>query len=127
MRDFSFRSYGFLPFGKRDKGERELNLKEQLTESHERRINPLKQLICVTFRGVTWGVDGYTLCFPYLTEVIKASIFQVIVYSLDEILVSHKHIATVLARLFEIVRNHRLLTSQKRWDIVGLAMRFQVS
>ena len=56
MRDFSFRSYGFLPFGKRDKGERELNLKEQLTESHERRINPLKQLICVTFRGVTWGV-----------------------------------------------------------------------
>ena len=38
MRDFSFRSYGFLPFGKRDKGERELNLKEQLTESHERRF-----------------------------------------------------------------------------------------
>ena len=72
-------------------------------------------------------MDGYTLCFPYLTEVIRASIFQVIVYPLDEILVSHKHEATIVARLFEILRTHRLLTSQKRWDIEGLAMRFQVS
>ena len=29
MRDFSFSGYGFLPFGKRNKDERELSLKEQ--------------------------------------------------------------------------------------------------
>ena len=38
MRDFSFSGYGFLPFGKRDKGERELSLKEQLIERLERRF-----------------------------------------------------------------------------------------
>ena len=38
MRDFSFTGYGFLPFGKRDKGERELGLKEQLIERLERRF-----------------------------------------------------------------------------------------
>ena len=38
MRDFSFSGYGFLPFGKRDKGERELSLKEQLVERLEQRF-----------------------------------------------------------------------------------------
>ena len=36
--DFSFRGYEFLPFGKRDKGERELSLKEQLIERLEQRF-----------------------------------------------------------------------------------------
>ena len=38
MRDFSFNGYGFLPFGKRDKGQRELSLKEQLIERLEQRF-----------------------------------------------------------------------------------------
>ena len=38
MRDFSFSGYGFLPFGKTDKGEREVSLKEQLIERLERRF-----------------------------------------------------------------------------------------
>ena len=38
MRDFSFSGYGFLPFGKRDKGERELSLKDQLVERLEQRF-----------------------------------------------------------------------------------------
>ena len=38
MRDFIFSSYGFLPFGKRDKGQRELSLKEQLIERLEQRF-----------------------------------------------------------------------------------------
>ena len=35
MRDFSFSGYGFLPFGKRDKGQRERSLKEKLIEQLE--------------------------------------------------------------------------------------------
>ena len=38
MRDFSFSGYGFLPFGKRDIGEREPSLKEQLIERLEQRF-----------------------------------------------------------------------------------------
>ena len=38
MGDFSFSGYGFLPFGKRDKGQRELSLKEQLIERLEQRF-----------------------------------------------------------------------------------------
>ena len=38
MRDFSFSGYGFLSFGKRDKGERELSLKVKLVERLERRF-----------------------------------------------------------------------------------------
>mgnify|MGYP003313374071 FL=1 len=38
MRDFSFSGYGFLPYGKRYKGERELSLKEQLIERLEQRF-----------------------------------------------------------------------------------------
>ena len=38
MRAFSFSGYGFLPFGKRDKGERELSLKDQLVERLEQRF-----------------------------------------------------------------------------------------
>ena len=32
MRDFGVSGYGFLAFDKRDKGERELNLKDKLIE-----------------------------------------------------------------------------------------------
>ena len=38
MRDFNFSSYGFLPFGKRDKDERELSFKDQLIERLEQRF-----------------------------------------------------------------------------------------
>ena len=38
MRDFSFSGYCFLPFGKRDKGEQELSLKEKLIERLERQF-----------------------------------------------------------------------------------------
>ena len=38
MRDFNFNGYGFLPFAKRDKGERELSLKDQLVERLDRRF-----------------------------------------------------------------------------------------
>ena len=38
MRDFSFNGYGFLSFGKRDNGQRELSLKEQLIERLELRF-----------------------------------------------------------------------------------------
>ena len=37
MRDLSFSGYGFLPFGKRDKGQKELTLKEQLIERFDQR------------------------------------------------------------------------------------------
>ena len=33
MRDFSFSGYGFLPFGKTDKGKCEVSLKERLIGS----------------------------------------------------------------------------------------------
>ena len=38
VRDFSFSSYGFLPFGKRNKGELELSLEENLIERLEQRF-----------------------------------------------------------------------------------------
>ena len=38
MRDFSFKGYGFLPFGKRNKGEQVLSLKDQLIERLEQRF-----------------------------------------------------------------------------------------
>ena len=38
MRDFNFSGYGFLPFGNRDKGEREVSLKEKLIERLEQRF-----------------------------------------------------------------------------------------
>ena len=38
MRDFSYCGYGFLPIAKRDKGERELSLKNQLIERLEQRF-----------------------------------------------------------------------------------------
>ena len=38
MRDFSFSGYGFLPFGKRDRDEREPSLKEKLVERLEQRF-----------------------------------------------------------------------------------------
>ena len=38
MTTFNASSYGFLPFGKRDKVERELSLKDQLIERLERRF-----------------------------------------------------------------------------------------
>ena len=38
MRDFSFSGYGFLRFGKRDKGERELSVKDQLIQRLEQRF-----------------------------------------------------------------------------------------
>ena len=38
MRDFSFSSYGFPSFGKRDEDERELSLKEKLVKRLEQRF-----------------------------------------------------------------------------------------
>ena len=38
MRDISFSGYGFLPFVKRDKGERELSLEAKLIERLEQRF-----------------------------------------------------------------------------------------
>ena len=38
MRDFRFNGYGFLPFGKRNKGEQVLSLKDQLIERLEQRF-----------------------------------------------------------------------------------------
>ena len=38
MRDFSFSGYGFLPFGKRNKDERGLSLKEKLVERLEQQF-----------------------------------------------------------------------------------------
>ena len=38
MRDFSFNGYGFLPFGKRNKGKQVLSLKDQLIERLEQRF-----------------------------------------------------------------------------------------
>ena len=38
MRDYSFSGYGFLPFGNRDRDEREQSLKEQLVERLEQRF-----------------------------------------------------------------------------------------
>ena len=38
MRDFSFSGYWFSPFGKGDKGELELSLKEKLIERLEQRF-----------------------------------------------------------------------------------------
>ena len=38
MRDFGFSGYGFLPFGKRIRDERELNVRKKLIERLERRF-----------------------------------------------------------------------------------------
>ena len=38
MRDFRFSGHGFLPFGKRSKGEGELSLKDQLIKRLEQRF-----------------------------------------------------------------------------------------
>ena len=52
MRDFGFSGYGFLPFGNRDKGERELSLREKLIERLEQRFKEHQ----ASLRSITVGI-----------------------------------------------------------------------
>ena len=59
MLTFNSSSYGFLPFGKRDKGERELGLKDQLIERLERRFKEHQaSLRLITVSGLAMALSA---------------------------------------------------------------------
>ena len=68
MRDFGFSGYGFLPFGKRDKDESELSLKEKLIERLEQRFKEQQ----ASLRFITVGSLAMALSTSGVNELLSS-------------------------------------------------------
>ena len=68
MRDFSFCGYGFSPFVERDKGERELSLKEKLIEQLEQRFKEHQ----ASLRFITVGSLAMAISTSGINELLSS-------------------------------------------------------
>ena len=68
MHDFSFSGYGFLPFGKRESGKRELSLKEKLIERLEQRFKEQQ----ASLRFITVGSLAMALSTSGVNELLSS-------------------------------------------------------
>ena len=69
MRDFGLSNYGFLPFGKRDKGERDLSLKQKLIKRLEQRFKEQQ----ASLRSITVGSLAMALSACKDNALLKGS------------------------------------------------------